>query len=347
VTNSLNQSGDQYCEKPAIVAIQSPLPANSERVELKSPIVLLAMSSKYMTAAAAQIVTATATATAVLMLLASPAVAQTPPTTPSEKTQEQQAKSDVTTITVEAQRESLKRQVRTFVSAIAAQRFGDSLARWEKPTVICPQIAGLPRADGEFILARLSRLARSAGAPLGPERCKANFFVIVTEKPNALLKALEKKHPEMYTNGYYTLIRQFESATSPIRVWYNAELYDEDGRRHAGNASGTASNIKFSTMRDLTSVIVIVDTQRVRESGVTFGQIAAYIAMVGLAELRSDPKIGAAPTILSVFSTSGAERPPGLTVWDQAYLKALYHTSHWDRMQLAEIKTSVVNEVAP
>jgi hypothetical protein len=92
---------------------------------------------------------------------------------------------------------------------------------------------------------------------------------------------------------------------------------------------------------------VIVDSQRVRGSGVTFGQIAAYIAMVGLAELRSDPKIDKAPTILSVFSISEKERPPGLTSWDQAYLKALYHTAHWDRMQLAEIRTSVVRELVP
>jgi len=161
--------------------------------------------------------------------------------------------------------------------------------------------------------------------------------------PTRLADCRSLPHP----NGYYTLIRQFESATSPIRVWYNAELYDDDGRRLRGSASGTASNIKFSSMRDLTSIIVIVDTQRVRESGVTFGQIAAYIAMVGLAELRSDPKIGAAPTILSLFSTSGRERPSGLTSWDQAYLEALYHTSHWDRMQLAEIKTSVMNDLAP
>jgi hypothetical protein len=302
------------------------------------------MSTKHIMVAAAQFVTATA----VLTLLASTAVAQTRPIAQStDETPEQQTKTDVTTVTVEAQRESIKRQVRTFVSAIAMQRFGDSRARWEKPTLLCPQVAGLPRGDGEFILARLSQVALVAGAPLGPEHCKANFYVIVTEKPNELLKGLEKKHPEMYTNGYYTLIRKFESATSPIRVWYNAELYDDYGRRLGGSASGTASNIAFSSMRDLTSVIVIVDTQRVRESGVTFGQIAAYIAMVGLAELRSDPKIGAAPTILSLFSTSGKERPPGLTSWDQAYLKALYHTSHWDRMQLAEIKTSVVHDVAP
>jgi hypothetical protein len=100
-------------------------------------------------------------------------------------------------------------------------------------------------------------------------------------------------------------------------------------------------------MRDLTSVIVIVDTQRVRESGITYGQLAAYIAMVGLAELRSDPKTGAAPTILSLFSTSGKDRPTGLSLWDQAYLKTLYHTSHKDKMQLAEIRTSMVRDLVP
>ena len=56
-------------------------------------------------------------------------------------------------------------------------------------TVICPQVAGLPRNDGEFILARLSQIALVAGAPLGPEHCRANFYVIVTEKPNQLRKA--------------------------------------------------------------------------------------------------------------------------------------------------------------
>ena len=278
-----------------------------------------------------------------LSLLAALAAAEEPAKPP-----EQQSDTKLSTVTVEAQRESLERQVGTFVSGIAMQRFGDSLARWEKPTVICPQVAGLPRNEGEFVLARLSRIAVAAGAPLGPEHCKANFFVIVTEKPNELLKALEKKHPEMYTDGYYTLVRKFRSSTSPVRVWYNAELYDDYGLRLKGDASGsTPSRIAFSSMRDLTSLIMIVDTQRVRESGVTFGQLAAYIAMVGLAELRSDPKIGTAPTILNLFSKSEKQPPSGLSSWDQAYLKALYHTSHKDIMQLAEIKTSVIEDLAP
>jgi hypothetical protein len=280
-------------------------------------------------------------ALAALSLLATLASAEQP-----AKPSVQESDTKLNTVTVEAQRQTLKRQVNSFVSAIAMQRFDDTLARWEEPVELCPSVAGLPRDDGEFILARLSRIALVAGAPLGAENCKVNFYVIVTEKPNELLKALEKKNSKMYTNGYPTLIREFRSATSPIRVWYNAELYDRYGTRlESGGSWHTASRIIFSSIRDLASVFVIVDTRRLK--GVTFGQIAAYIAMVGLAELRSEPKLGATPTILSLFSTSEGKPPPSLTSWDQAYLKALYHTAHDDKMQLAEIKTSVVKDLAP
>jgi hypothetical protein len=289
-------------------------------------------------------------ALAALSLLATLAIAGQP-----VKPSDQESDPKLNAVTVEAQRQTLEREVGAFVSAIAMKHFDDSLARWEEPTEMCPSVAGLPRDDCEFILARLSRIAQSPGAPLGRENCKANFYIIVTEKPNELLKATEKKNPKMYTNGYPTLFRKFESAASPIRVWYNAELYDGYGTRLAAGGGWqaseggwhTASRIAFSSLRDLASVFVIVDTKGARESGVTFGQIAAYIAMVGLAELRSNPKLGAAPTILSLFSTSGEEPPPGLTSWDRAYLKALYHTSHADKMQLAEIKTSLVQDLSP
>jgi hypothetical protein len=278
------------------------------------------------------------------LLLLSTSVKAEPPARPSDP----QSDTKLNTVTIEAQRQTLERQVGAFVSAIARKRFDDSLARWEKPTALCPSVSGLPREKGEFILARLSRIALAAGAPLDSEDCKANFYVVVTEKPNDLLKALEKKNPKMYTDGYPTLIREFRKSTSPIRAWYNVELYDAYGTRLAsGGAWNDASRIVFSSMRDLTSVWVIVDTQRARGKGVTFGQIAAYVSMVGLAELRSDPKLGGAPTILSLFSTSGQEPPAGLTAWDEAYLKALYRTSHADKMQLAEIATSVMKDLAP
>ena len=67
--------------------------------------------------------------------------------------------------------------------------------------------------------------------------------------------------------------------------------------------------------------------------------------MVGLAEIRLDAKMGDAPSILQLFTAYGHTPPPGLSPWDQAFIKALYRTRHTDPSQLAAIKTSVVNEL--
>jgi hypothetical protein len=49
-------------------------------------------------------------------------------------------------------------------------------------------VAGLNKQQGEFVLARLSEIAKTAGAPLGAETCKPNLYVIVTPDPELLLK---------------------------------------------------------------------------------------------------------------------------------------------------------------
>jgi hypothetical protein len=36
-----------------------------------------------------------------------------------------------------------------------------------------------------------------------------------------------------------------------------------------------------------------------------------------------------------------------LSPWDQAFIKALYHTEHTDPGQLGEIKIAVVKDLAP
>jgi len=64
--------------------------------------------------------------------------------------------------------------------------------------------------------------------------------------------------------------------------------------------------------------------------------------MAGLAEIRLDAKMGDAPSILQLFTAYGHTPPPGLSPWDQAFIKALYRTRP---SQLAAIKTSVVNEL--
>jgi hypothetical protein len=280
-----------------------------------------------------------------LIVIALDARAQTPPQTPPP----------LDTITVEAarHRELVVQQAKSFVAHIAPRPYASSLARWQTVAPICPLVAGLPREDGEYILTRVSSIAAAAGAPLAPEHCKANFYIVVSAAPDAFLKAWNRR--DLYMFGDETeqgggKIRKFLNSKSPIRVWYNAELFSDEGtplgnREGRANLRAQATRLVFNETRDLTSALVMIDGPRAQ--GINFGQLAAYIAMVGLAEIRADADQADAPTILHVFSSAENERPAGLSRWDQAFLKALYHTEHTDRQQLEEIKTAVAAEIAP
>jgi hypothetical protein len=263
-------------------------------------------------------------------------------------------------VTVEAarHRELVVQQAKAFVSHIAPKPYDTSMARWQTVAPICPLVAGLPRDDGEYILTRVSGIAAAAGAPLAPEHCKPNFYIVFSATPDALLKAWNRRDVYMFgdeTEQGGGKIRKFLNSNSPIRVWYNAELFSDEGtplgnrvggdREWRANLRARATRLLFNETRDLTSALVMIDAPRAQ--GVNFGQLAAYIALVGLAEVRPDADQADAPTILHLFSSSDAERPAGLSRWDQAFLKALYHTEHTDRQQLEEIKTAVAAEIAP
>ena len=261
----------------------------------------------------------------------------------------------IDTITVEAarHREAVERQVKAFVTQIAVKPYDSSLARWQMVVPMCPLVAGLQREDGEYILARVSKIAAAAGAPLAPEHCKPNLYIVVSADPDALLKAWNKRDVWMFgdePDQGGTKIRKFLNSNSPIRVWYNAELYSDEATplgnmEGRANLRGHATRIVFNDTRDLTSALIMVDGPRAR--GVNFGQLASYIAMLALAEIRTDAGVADAPSILHLFSRSENDRPPGLSSWDEAFLKALYHTEQTDKQQLAEIKTAMIEGLVP
>ena len=261
--------------------------------------------------------------------------------------------ADIATITVEGarQRESVLRQVNHYVSAITPPSYQVSLGRWEKRTPLCALIAGLSHDDGAEILARISQIAVHVGAPLAPPPCKANFHVIVTSEPDELLKAWSKRDPWMFDDDADeggAKIHQFLTASTPVRAWYNVSFSDLEGLPlHWQFRSGVLARQgdHAGGLRDLSSVILIVDA-RLTE-GVNFGQLAAYVAMVGLAQIRLDTKLGDAPTILQIFSSRGKAPLQGLSTWDQAYLKALYHTDRADKTQRLAIARSIAHEIVP
>jgi hypothetical protein len=277
------------------------------------------------------------------------------------------AADQLETVTVEAarEREMVVQQVNKFVSGIAVARRDQALANWQREIPICPLVAGLSRADGEYMLKRLSEIAASVGAPLAAESCKPNLFVVVTSAPDALLKAWSKRDVTMFDTADDhggVEIRNFLDAKLPVRAWYNVEIYNSDGTPldHLGaapglagfamtgvriNANSRATRIQFNDVRNLSSVIVLVDATRAR--GVTFGQLAAYVGMVGLAEIKIDAQAFDTPSILQLFTHSETPAPAGLSAWDDAFLKGLYHTEHLDQRQISAVKTSMVQDMMP
>jgi hypothetical protein len=273
-------------------------------------------------------------------------------------------KAQLDTVTVEAakNRKALEHQVSSFVSGIAVAPYEESLADWQPSVPPCPLVAGLPREDGEYMLARISKIAQAAGAPLADEHCKPNLFIIVTSEVDALFKAWGRRDPRMFGDMAHggAVVHKFLHSSTPVRAYYNAAIVNADGTALGGgdaqgngianearwNLRAEATRIQFNDVRDLASVIVIIDGPRAK--GVTFGQLAAYVAMIGLAEIRVDARPGDAPSsILQLFASSGKAAPPGLSAWDEAFLTALYHLEHLDQHQLARLKTAMVGEIVP
>jgi hypothetical protein len=63
-----------------------------------------------------------------------------------------------------ARRLKLEARITDFVYGIAALKNREGVARWQAP--VCPLVTGLARQSGEFVLGRLSEIARTAAVPL-------------------------------------------------------------------------------------------------------------------------------------------------------------------------------------
>ena len=267
----------------------------------------------------------------------------------------QQSDSELNTITVQAERDRaiLERRVNTFVSSVTIAPYQESLAQWKKEMPICPQVAGLPYLDGEYVLTRFSQIAEAVGASLAPNICRPNLYILVSSVPDELIAEWSKHNPWMFGTAGGMKIRQFLHANAPVRVWYNTSFFNGDGLPCKVYNEGITmceqgsqiTQIRRNAVRDLSSVVVLVDARQIKE--ISMGQLAAYIAMVGLAEIRVGAKLGDAPTILRLFTDTANAPALGMSAWDTAYLKALYHTELDDKTQLLALKASMLNEIAP
>lgn len=92
----------------------------------------------------------------------------------------------------------------------------------------------------------------------------------------------------------------------------------------------------------ISRAFVIVDSGRLK--GVSLGQCAEYVAMVGLADLK--PSLhGDSQSILTLFDGQTHLAPSGMTDWDRALLKSLY--AEPAGQQRDELAAGMVHQIVP
>jgi hypothetical protein len=254
-------------------------------------------------------------------------------------------------VTVTAHRAQLQARVSNFVDHIAAVANEEGLPRWQKP--VCPLVSGLVRQDGEFILGRLSEIASAAGAPLAGENCHPNLYILVHPQPVQLLLAMEKRN-RGYTFGDDTppksVIDKFIATPQAVRIWYTSEERTTEGvslLRRPGDppphVRGEGSPFVSGVVWSLERVFVVVDQTRLK--GITRGQLADYVGMVALADLKPGANVGDTRTILKLFDGAPQAAPAAMTDWDQAFLKSLYSTDQNSKVQRSQISHQMVHEM--
>jgi hypothetical protein len=208
-------------------------------------------------------------------------------------------------VIVKGTRPEVEKRVNTFVTGITHR--GYALESLVRwNTKICPLVAGIPAGQGEFILHGISQVARDAGVELDGENCKPNFHVVLTPEPDQLLDLWSKRAPKLY-------------GMAPL------------------------AKVRHILGKFISSVIVVVDLDDTQQ--IKLGPLTDYISMVGLTDVDLDGDWGHETTILRLFAASGDAIPKGLSIWDRAFLKALYATSQDDRHQRTEIARAMVNDL--
>jgi hypothetical protein len=267
-----------------------------------------------------------------------------------------ETRSTPDTVTIQARRNrEIKRQIRNFVTGGVVTQLDESLQRWNQP--ICPVVAGLPSKSAEFILARMIQVARDSHAPFGSEHCKLNLVVVATKDPDLLVEKWYKRFRGLFNtcNGLGP-VKKFLHSRQPVRVYYNAISTSTDGpglgalvlganvpsTGDCRSTGGVGTWLHHGSVQELTSVIIVVDGTQITK--INMGQLADYIAMVGLAQIRVQADTGTAPSILHLFQGPDPQ-PLGLSPWDKAFLQSLYTTDQSSVLEVPIIEDRMFQQI--
>lgn len=257
----------------------------------------------------------------------------------------------------------LEAAAEAFIGAVAAPAPRRGLARWQEG--VCVGVANLQSDTAQYIADRVSDVAREIGLRAHQPPCHPSILIVATSDAAPFARAFVEQRPALFRIGATgadagpAALERFMSSDAPVRWWaVSLKTNDETGERavrlpgelngppmgafnimnYAPNTPVSISSRVSSPYRDdMKRVFVIVDVDRL--DGVSLTQLADYVAMVSLAQIRPDADTAGFDTILNLFDTPAAV--DGLTGWDRAYLAGLYE-SEWYRLN----QTSHVSAIA-
>lgn len=215
--------------------------------------------------------------------------------------------------------------------APTVERFVDKLARpkmrltprWQRP--VCPHVTGLEPEAERLVRTRLAEMSRLVGAPQAASRCTGNVLVAFTTDPDGLDRELRASQWMFFWEDKYGDFnadqRAFLRSRAPVRWWRMVSLHDNP-------AQNSESKLKAQVIAEVDRLVIAVDAAEAERRGLTFGQLASYIAMVVLAAPEFGGDYRGADSILTLFDAREdlAATPRKATAWDIGYLKGLFRT---------------------
>lgn len=228
----------------------------------------------------------------------------------------------------------LREAVRDYVGAVAAPAPGRGLAQWRDK--LCLGVANIPAVAAQSMVDRVSDIAAELGVPIGDPGCEANAIVIFTDDGAGMARTLieEDSHTFRMGSSGFDLggraLERFGSSDAPVRWWQVSMPVDSETGQRAVRLPGdeeppvinvfAASRLNSQIRDDMNKTIVIIDVDDI--TGVTFGQLTDYVAMVTLAQVDPEGARDDFASILNVFVNPAVADT--LSDWDWAYLRALY-----------------------
>lgn len=249
-------------------------------------------------------------------------------------------------IVVTGQRsDALRQRMENFIVEIATPA-GDNrgFARWNSR--LCVGVFNLPdERAAHYIADKITVIALEVGLRTGAPGCEPNLKIVFSPDARALATAMVESTPEMFqpfgnTEGTTlgeAALERFMTSDAAVRWWQVTMVVDavgnpaillpgfyetdpETGEPLVPVSRGYVSRLKSGVSDAIWGSLVIVDASKLGK--VTWPQLAEYLAMVSLAQVKPQQGPVSYDSILNLFH---APNPPrGLTDMDRHYLNALY-----------------------